>query len=399
MKKYEKNIDDRKLLVARLSELTGLDARYTRVPRCAYEVGAFTVEKDGRLTVEDGADQGIIETLISENMIGACIEETHPEAAMPTEQPAPAPAQILQPDLGTEEWGEDDWEEAETTEAADDEPDEEQEVWQPDTDIFTEQVTQEAVTETDATDDEVIADAEIERETAEEPVEEAAEEITEEAAEEMATEEPEVIVGGIDAEETAAFPVDARISFPLSNHTVSSLANLICMIHTRGPLISKATGGTFYVDKDLVNDILDRHTFIRPEDLIAFVEEWDGSENAVQGLAFDKDKVIFDGFTGVRDADHLQTFTKLAAAMNKMAQTQKRVQAKETNDTNEKYSLRVWLVRLGLNGPEYKMERKLLMKNLTGHAAFRTKADEDKWRAKQQLKKEALRAAKTKAED
>ncbi len=395
MKKYEKNIEDRKLLVARLSELTGLDAHYTRVPRCAYEVGAFTVEKDGRLTVEDGADQGIIETLISENMIGACIEETNPEAAMPTEQPAPAPAQILQPDLGTEEWGEDDWEESETTEEPDDDSDEEQEVWQPDTDIFTEQATLEVVTETDATDDEATADAEIEQEAAAE----AAEETTEEAAEEMVAEEPEVIVGGIVAEETAAFPVDARISFPLSWHTVSSLTNLICMIHTRGPLLSKATGGTFYVDKDLVNDILDRHTFIRSEDLITFVKEWDGSENAVQGITFDEDKVIFDGFTGVRDADHLQTFTKLAAAMNKMAQTQKRVQAKETNDTNEKYSLRVWLVRLGLNGPEYKMERKLLMKNLSGHAAFRTKADEDKWKARQQVKKEALRAAKTKAEE
>ena len=45
MKKFEKNIDDRKVLVARLSELTGLDARYTRVPRCAYEVGSFTVER------------------------------------------------------------------------------------------------------------------------------------------------------------------------------------------------------------------------------------------------------------------------------------------------------------------------------------------------------------------
>ena len=57
MKKFEKNIDNRKVLVARISELTGLDAHYTFVPRCAYEIGAFTVEKDGRLTVEEGADE------------------------------------------------------------------------------------------------------------------------------------------------------------------------------------------------------------------------------------------------------------------------------------------------------------------------------------------------------
>jgi hypothetical protein len=85
---------------------------------------------------------------------------------------------------------------------------------------------------------------------------------------------------------------------------------------------------------------------------------------------------------------------KLAAAMNRMAQTQKRVQAKDTDDSNEKYSLRVWLVRLGLNGPEYKAERKILMANLSGHAAFRTPADEEKWKARQNAKKVALKAAK-----
>ena len=367
MKKFEKNIDDRKVLVARLSELTGLDARYTRVPRCAYEVGSFTVEKDGRLTVEEGADEGILETLTSENLIGACIEETHPVSAMPVSQPTNTPAQINQPDLGTEDWGEDDWEEAE----APAEPHEEQEVWQPETDIFAEPVTQQP--ETDTEDSDPIPDEEYEQE---------------------AEEESAASLGIRDAAETASFPMDARISFPLSRHTAASLINLICMIHTRGPLISKATGGTFHVDRDLVDDILDRHTFLRSEELIAFVQEWDGSENALQGITFEEDKVIFDGFRDVRDAEHLQTFTKLAAAMNKMAQTQKRVQAKETDDSNEKYSLRVWLVRLGLNGAEYKTERKILMKNLTGHAAFRTPADEEKWKARQQVKRDALRAVK-----
>ena len=104
--------------------------------------------------------------------------------------------------------------------------------------------------------------------------------------------------------------------------------------------------------------------------------------------------MTFDGFTGVRDQEHLEAFMKLAAAMNKMAQTQKRVRAKDTDDSNEKYSLRVWLVRLGLNGPEYKAERKILMENLSGHAAFRTPADEEKWKARQQTKKLALKAAK-----
>ena len=369
MKKFEKNIDDRKVLVARISELTGLNSHYTRVPRCAYEIGSFAVEKDGRLTVEEGADESILETLSAENLIGECVEETHPVRVMPEGQPMPAPTQIIQPELGTEEWGEDDFEEAETTTEAH----EEQEVWRPDTDIFAEPVPQPAAEDTSIGETEEA-----------DPIPNA--EYAQEAAEESAAS-----LGIRETDE--GFPLDAQISFPLSRHTAASITNLICMIRTRGPLLSKATEGRFHVDKDLVDEILDRHTFIDPAELIRFLQEWDDG-NAVTGISFDEGKVIFDGFTEVKDADHLQAFMKLAAAMNKMAQTQKRVQAKETDDTNEKYALRAWLVRLGLNGPGYKAERKILMEHLSGHAAFRTPADEEKWKARQQAKKNALKTAK-----
>ena len=97
MKKFEKNIDDRKVLVARLSQLTGLDSRYTFVPRCAYEVGPFTVEKDGRLTVEDGADESILETLREEGRIGSEMEAPAPVLTFtPVRQEAAAPAPITE---------------------------------------------------------------------------------------------------------------------------------------------------------------------------------------------------------------------------------------------------------------------------------------------------------------
>ena len=320
MKRFEKNIDDRKMLVTRISELTGVESRYTRMPRCAYEIGAFTVERDGSLTAAEGADEGVLQAIISENMVGACIEETHPETDV-FAQPASETAE----DAGTGE-----------TEEADPIPDVEYE---------------------------------------------------QEAGEESAAN-----LGIRDTD--TAFPLDAQISFPLAGHTSSSLANLICMIHTRGPLLSKATKGTFHVDKELMDGISGRHTFREPAELIRFVQEWDGSGDAVRGISFDEEKVIFDGFTEVEDAEHLQTFMKLAAAMNRMAQTQKRVQAKETDDSNEKYALRVWLVRLGMNGSDYKEDRRILMEHLSGHTAFRTKADEEKWEARKQTKKMELKAAK-----
>lgn len=47
-----------------------------------------------------------------------------------------------------------------------------------------------------------------------------------------------------------------------------------------------------------------------------------------------------------------------------------------------------------MNGPEYKEERHILMKNLSGHCAFRTEEDKARWQQKQNEKRDALKAMK-----
>ena len=158
-----------------------------------------------------------------------------------------------------------------------------------------------------------------------------------------AADEPEE--ADAEPEPNSGFPVGASISFPLADHTVQSLTNLICMIHSRGALLSKATSGVFAADKSLVDEI-SKHEFRSVHELIAFIREWGETNPPLTGIFFDSDKLTFDGFGEAQDADHVQTFMKLAGAMNRMALTQKRVQAKDVDDSNEKYSLRVWLIRL-----------------------------------------------------
>ena len=190
------------------------------------------------------------------------------------------------------------------------------------------------------------------------------------------------------SEPNSGFPVGASISFPLADHTVQSLTNLICMIHSRGVLLSKATGGNFSADKSLAEEI-GKHEFRSVHELIAFIREWDETNPPLTGISFDSDKLTFDGFGQAADADHVQTFMKLAGAMNNMALTQQRVQAKDVDDSNEKYSLRVWLIRLGLNGKDCKADRKRLLENLSGHTAFRNDAERERWEAKQKAKRNA----------
>ena len=165
------------------------------------------------------------------------------------------------------------------------------------------------------------------------------------------------------------------------------------MIHSRGYLLSKATGGTFYAEKALVNDLLDHPTFLHAGDVVNYLRSRDAFKR-LKGISFDDEKITLDGFGEVKDAEHLQTFMKLAAAMNKMALTQKRVHAKDVDDANEKYALRIWLIRLGMKGNEYKADRKRLMENLSGHTAFRKEEDKARWTARQTAKRDALKAEK-----
>ncbi len=200
-------------------------------------------------------------------------------------------------------------------------------------------------------------------------------------------------------EPSSGFPLLASISFPIAEHTVQSLTNLICMIHSRGALLSKATGGEFFADKSLADAILDDKTFRSIHELIAYIREWEETNPELKGIRFADDKLIFDGFGAAQDAETVKTFTKLAAAMNKMAITQKRVQAKDVDDRNEKYALRIWLIRLGLNGADCKVDRKRLMAPLSGHTAFRNDAERVRWEAKQKAKRDAARTELTEEDE
>ena len=192
--------------------------------------------------------------------------------------------------------------------------------------------------------------------------------------------------------ETDGFPIAVTVALPLADHTVQSLTNLICMIHARGALLSKATCGAFAADKSLVDEI-GKHEFRSIFELIAFIREWEETNTELQGIRFADDKLIFDGFGEAPDADHVQAFTNLATAMNSMAITQKRVQAKDVDDSNEKYAMRVWLVRIGFGGANHKTDRRILLEHLTGHTAFRNDEEKAKWTEHQKAKREAAKAA------
>ena len=76
-------------------------------------------------------------------------------------------------------------------------------------------------------------------------------------------------------------------------------------------------------------------------------------------------------FNSTLHAGKVAAYVNLCLAMSAQAITQRSAVMRKTQSDNELYTFRVWLVRLGLNGDEFKNTRDHLLANLEGDRAWR----------------------------
>lgn len=73
-------------------------------------------------------------------------------------------------------------------------------------------------------------------------------------------------------------------------------------------------------------------------------------------------------------AGELKAYIQLCLAMSSFAKSLKYASPKEQQSENDKFAMRTWLIRMGFVGDEFETARDVLMKNLSGNAAWRYKA-------------------------
>ena len=358
MLKFNRNTEERKTIAARLGELTGMQPFYTRAPRYAYEVGPYTIDRDGDLFVdEEQADADILTALMNEGLItgGEVVGDAN-EREPDTEPDGMQEAREIQDGAGESEEIED----PESTES--------------------DMTASDSISDEDASEESVSQEPQSDGPDTEE-------------TDHAAPEDPEDTDGDAAGEE----PLDMNMNFeiPLGAHTGATLRNLVNLIYSRGPLVNQATGGHFEADTGLIEALKDdRCTYTRANFFRSVADYEDRHGKSLYGLTITPETVSFTGFGEAADVDHLRAFGHLAVMMNNQALHQKRIQAKAVDAANEKYAMRIWLVRIGMDGEEFKQTRKILMEKLTGHSAFRTPAEAEKAKAKAQKKRDELRAAK-----
>ena len=231
--KYNVTGDSRKALVAVMRDVLQDTTRYLGAPSFAFQVGGYTVDKNGTVTCPDDTDEVQIEMLIRELAHDGFIGERVGEAAKPTEPKAVEPDQLKK--------------------------------------------------ETPRTVD----------------------------------------------------PDRLAVELPKDGMTPTAMENLRRLVVSKETLLKKALS----------------------TDSLPITEH--------------SDRIEFGWFQPTDDQNEIAAYYQLVQGLCELARTQKRVSAAEQKVENEKYAFRCFLLRLGFIGQDYKDSRRVLLKRLTGNAAFR----------------------------
>ena len=180
---------------------------------------------------------------------------------------------------------------------------------------------------------------------------------------------------------------ETTVSLPVEGMTAEGLKNLIYLIHSKQYLINRSFAEeVFRIPAELVEALGSAEV----PDAETFLQTFQNHAGGCKGIGFFDGKMAFT-LPAINDPDMILAFTHLAAAMAQQARGQKRIRPDEAIEENEKYYMRIWLLRLGFGGKEGKEVRNLLLKNLKGHSAFRTEENKQRWQEARRNEREAAR--------
>lgn len=103
---------------------------------------------------------------------------------------------------------------------------------------------------------------------------------------------------------------------------------------------------------------------------------------------FQKGTVEFRLFNSTTHAGKVKTYIQFCLAISAQALNQTCAGTRKTSSSNEKYTFRTWLLRLGMIGDEFKTARKFLLENLDGGIAWKDPEQAERQKERLKYKKE-----------
>ena len=227
-------------------------------------------------------------------------------------------------------------------------------------------------------------------------------------------------------------------SYPLSGFTAQSLKNILFSLYSKGPLLSKAVNGQFFVPEELCDRV---YNYTNPEWIVNAMK----NTPDLVGIEIKDDQLVFSGFlgnyypSGIIAEEHVtsemseqQEETRLTSVELQEYSEHAETQATQQTETpatqqtetqqeegsevqaisvfldyfinhcktvsyiqlvspetdNERYTMRGWFNQIGWKGIEDRPLRTYFYERLSGHTAFRTEENRQKWLEARKAEKE-----------
>ncbi|MDW7670561.1 MAG: virulence-related protein [Bacillota bacterium] len=163
-----------------------------------------------------------------------------------------------------------------------------------------------------------------------------------------------------------------HVSLPMEGHSGNTLRNIVNMLAGKQHLLMEALSLNGPLMEPAFVEAMNRENCDTLEDFQAALEA--AGENRCPAVTFDTENrlITFHLLTDDLTPEKTQAFMHLMASINELALKTRKASFKPAQAENPKYALRTWLIRLGMNGDDYKESRKVLLANLPGSSAFRT---------------------------
>lgn len=196
-----------------------------------------------------------------------------------------------------------------------------------------------------------------------------------------------------------------------ASHTPKTLRNIVNIMASKEDLLYKAlqikVARERYCRK-ADTQFLDSVNHRRPQTMAALESLWyDGRDGRhmhydhtrYHGLnlhsVFNKGTIEFRLFNSTLHAGAVKAYIQLCLAISHQAKIQRAASRNKTQSTNEKYTFRTWLLRLGLIGAEFKTARHHLLKNLEGNIAWKDPSQAEVQKERLAKKREEIEDSST----
>lgn len=174
-----------------------------------------------------------------------------------------------------------------------------------------------------------------------------------------------------------------------NRHNHKSLKNLVNIMYSKQDILYKSLAmhpaRSAKWAKKLKPEMVENFKNAKPADVNAVGRAWYGGPVENHQTKYDSSRyhglnlhsVFFTGtvefrlFNSTTHAGRAKAYIQFCLAVSALAINSKSSRSTVTTSSNEKYTFRTWLLRLGLNGEEFKTCRHHMLANLEGDIAWR----------------------------